>query len=474
MITHLTLVLNLLMVPGSQGLPTGDSGRVAEPGVCRLGMWTDPQPMSGVGTLLRSPSLAAAPGRRLVTGLNVPRADETPLEDAFFLGSDDPGDSLGRPAGNFQFVFPRVATESDGRVHLVWAEPSKPLLTGEDVAFPFLTTLWHASYSEGVWSDPVKLLQAGRIYWGHERSAMHLDHSVGTLTLIVDTFPAGGPGGSATVLVQVASNGDVTIRAVFDRGSPIYMGMSIDDPNIHLAYVDFHPSHRDTRVQVVSSVDNGATWTQPEVLNPDSRLKAGDTWTFVDAGGTVQLLWIENGGDLLFGPTVLHHASKRPDAADWSRSEPYALPGGLGHLEASMDPCGGLHLVGDVIGASSIPTLAYFVRREDGWVRAELPVGGVGSVEPALYADGEGIHLAWSEIHDGSLGQPAGVRVMVASRWVLERQVREHPRRQPRGPGKRARRLSPSRPRLRLTGWPDLFYLGRRPATPRGCPRTAP
>jgi len=376
--------------------------------------------MSPTGVLLRSPDLATASDRRFITGLNLPRFDSAALAHPFFLGSDDLAGSLGHPSGDFEFLFPQIAVDANDRVHLVWAEAAEPLVTADDPSFPVLTELWHATYSDGAWSFPVKVFEAGRLYWTRERSAMFLDPRDGVLNIIFDTFPRGdtdtdtGP----TVLVRVADRAPLTVDTIFQIAAPIYMGATGRGASIELAYVDWHRPSGGARVLVVSSSDFGKTWSEPVVLNSETQGKPTDTWAFLGVANDLHVLWIETAGDLLFGSSSLHHARRPSGSQRWEVDDAFPLPPGLGHSDAAMDRCGGLHLVADLVDDTGMPTVAYFEKGRFGWARAEVPVGGVGSTEPAIEADNSGLYLTWSEIRDGSGGEQAGVRVMLAGRPI--------------------------------------------------------
>jgi hypothetical protein len=130
------------------------------------------------------------------------------------------------------------------------------------------------------------------------------------------------------------------------------------------------------------------------------------------------VLWIETTADLFFGPSSLHHARRPSVSHRWEVEDAFPLPPGVANREAAMDRCGGLHLVVDLVDDTGMPTVAYFERGSDGWARAEVPVGGVGSTEAAIEGDDNGLYLAWNEIRDGSAGEAPGVRVMLARRPV--------------------------------------------------------
>lgn len=401
-ILSLAVVAILMSGPTPSLLPDAE--------VCRFGQWDDAEALSPVGTLLRSPDLGIFRDRPLIAGLNLPRTDSVQFGQPFFLGSTDPQESLGRPAGEFQFLNPRIVVEEANRLHMVWAEAQEPLSTGYDITFPVLTELWYAVYSDGQWSSPVQLFETGRLFWNREQSDLYFDPTGDVLSVLYDTFS--GP----TVLQRAERGPRISTDTVFGAGDPIYMDIVGRGAALYVVYLDWSRAHGGTRVQVVSSSDSGRTWSTPVVLDPDTQHRPSDSWVFLGSTGELHVLWIEVSEDSWSSTDSLHHSWRESGSTQWQMEETYPLPEGLAHVVVTMDRCGGFHLVGDRLTDQGTPRLAYVERRGDEWVEVEVPVAGTPSMEPALLAYDDGIYLAWSEV-DGATGMD-GIRVMVARRPI--------------------------------------------------------
>lgn len=380
---------------------------------CRVGRWEDPQALSPGGTLLRSPDLALLRNSPVITGLNLPRIDSAQFGRPFVLDAVDPRGSLGRPAGEFQFLNPRILVDAADRLYLMWAEAREPLSTGLDISFPVLTELWYAVRSDGEWASPVQLLEAEQLYWDRGRSDVYLDSVDGGLDILIDT---GGTGPGPTVLLSV-KNGAVSTDTVLRRGTPIYLDLTGNRAARHLAYLDWSQAHGGTRVQVVSSSDSGKTWSTPVVVDPETQRHPTAVWAFLGATGVLDVLWLEADDDSLIGAVVLRRAWREPGSTNWHMDEGYPLPEGLSHAVAAMDRCGGVHLVGDRLSDRGIPEMVYYERRDQDWVLVDVPVSGVASMEPALLADDAGVYLAWSEVASGATG-PEAIHVVAARRLI--------------------------------------------------------
>ncbi len=360
-----------LMTIGCVVIPSQLRGPRLEPDapVCVVEDWSPAATMSPVGVLLRSPDLAVRQGHPFVAGLNLQLRDSTPLVEPFFLGSGS-GEDIGRPAGDFQFLHPRIAFDSDDRMHLVWAEAEEPLRTGLDTAFPALVELWHATYHAGAWSRPLKLFDGARLYWSRERSGMFLEPESGVLNIVFDTFPIGGSGTGPTVLAKAREGSLLSLDTLALAGSPIYLGVTGRGASLEVAYVDWHRASDRTRVLSLSSHDAGTTWSDPEVVDQGTRGARADTWPLLDPVGDLHVLWIETEEDRLFGTSTLHHGWRAAGSSAWRFAEPFSLPAAVDNTKAVIDSCGGVHLVADVVDSAGLPR----GRRSHPWSPPRAPL----------------------------------------------------------------------------------------------------
>lgn len=401
--------------PGSAP-PTPDSQ------VCEVGAWENPVPLAPFGTLLRSPDLEIAGGRPIVAGQNSAQLDSATTGPLLVLVSVDPQEHMRPPRGPYRFIFPQLEVGAGDRVHLVWGESDDPASTAIDADSPVVTELWHATRSDGNWSEPTSVLRAPGISWSRGRAGLYLDPTDDVLNIVVDTYPRGPESGTGpTILIRVRDDAQVSLDTVFRAGTPIYMGLAGHAGAIHLAYADWHPEFGGTRVQVVSSQDLGRTWSERLVLNPRSVDYPSDTWVFADPSGNPHVVWLEMAGDPLFGSASLFHAWRLTGSREWTNGEPIPLPEGLNHRVAAMDQCGGLHLAGDALDGDGVPSLEYFQEHEGEWRSVAVPAPGIAALEPALEAGPGGLFLAWTEVYDGSSGGRSGFRVMASRRAIRER-----------------------------------------------------
>ncbi|MGQ0813052.1 MAG: sialidase family protein [Gemmatimonadota bacterium] len=118
------------------------------------------------------------------------------LDSSHLLIFSSEGRRFSAPRGSFLFVFPRPAVDTNGTLHLVWAEPTGAvdLSTIHDVRQLELTKLWHASMRNGVWTRPAVIYEGRRINWDPVASSALLVDSKNRLHIAFADDPSNGRG----------------------------------------------------------------------------------------------------------------------------------------------------------------------------------------------------------------------------------------------------------------------------------------
>jgi hypothetical protein len=259
--------------------------------------WKNPKPLAGIpaGQALSYPSLAFHGETLFVAGNIMPTevSGPEPVHPQPLLVIRAPGRSIGKPEGQFGFMFPRGVVAGDGRYHLFWGEPDSVPQSTNPARWPptGVRSVWHATYA-GSWSKPERLLNEFHVSWGYSGDVVAVDKS-GRIHIALAILRAHG----GYALAYLHSSGadwertDMPMRSAVS-GSILTWGRD----SLAIACVAFGPdtSREPAGVRVILSGDGGRTWSAP----PQPPLSGRDPNTPMlsrSADGVLHVTWNQLG-----------------------------------------------------------------------------------------------------------------------------------------------------------------------------------
>jgi len=331
---HLTNLLLLLAL----------IGRRTDSTTCTYGEWSAPRAVEGVpqGSMMRDPWLALNGDAGYVVGNDVVWLDDSPVRPHPFIATTLDGRNIGKPAGNFWFVYPRAVLDPRGTLHVVWAEPDSQPNAIRGIDWPpgqqKLASLWYATYrSDDGWSTPTIILQKrrGQLWWLGDFADVTLDSS-------------------GHVLVAVSSNGALVLLR---RGDASWHTDTVpadvvgytqvatgSERQIYIAYLG-SPGNGDTSavnsVMLVRSLDGGRTWLAPQVVYRGGTHAPQDVKLLRGRDEQLYLLWTMTLGSVLERGAIAL-ATSRDAGATWIVRG--TLGTGGAHLRATLDRCDAIHV----------------------------------------------------------------------------------------------------------------------------------
>lgn len=90
------------------------------------------------------------------------------------------------PKGDFFFAHPSAAIDSDGALHLVWAEPPAGLEIPRHLPMLRASSLWSARFNRGAWTPAERIHESSSLQWASSFRSLGVD-SVGTLSIFATT-----------------------------------------------------------------------------------------------------------------------------------------------------------------------------------------------------------------------------------------------------------------------------------------------
>lgn len=347
-------LLALFLVPG---IPVRGE-RPPTPDVCTYGDWSKPRFVEAVrwGGLLRAVEVVQRGGSQFVFANDVPTL-EIPTDRHPLVAVQLPDRKIGRPAGDFLFVYPRAAVGPDGVLHMVWAEPDDPPDSDKWGDWTH-TSVWYARHeAPRGWSDAVEVLRADRISWEMTGRAMAVDSA-----------------GRVHVIVQVG--GDLLGDALHVvRADSAWQRSRIDDTflypaltagpggRLYLAYINAGGTGNPNSVFLRSSADGGRSWSEPNRVYASGGRQAFRLDALRSADGRLHLIWQDNGQGF-------RHTSSADGGRTWSDLDDVAFRQGILAHDAVLDRCGTVHVVFETLAlnADGEPRMRLrYVRWQGGW-----------------------------------------------------------------------------------------------------------
>lgn len=375
---------------------------------CASAVWEPSVGLAGPGIVLRSPQLSVGHQGLVLAGNNLPDLGDTPLPQPLLLVFNGEGRDLGRPEGEFQFLIPRLVSDSAGVTHMIWAEAKNPVRSPREAPLPLVSDLWYAYLKDGQWSQPQHLYHAYDVTWYDGSGAVTVGANA-TLYLTFGAIPDSAAGGGKLMILSGGPSQSWRTRVVWD-GAPGYVSLTRLGSVLHLAAVAWDSVGGRNTLLVTRSTDNGVRWSKPVRMHPFGDELVMRTW-LLSHRDRLHMVWMLN-REIGAGPYAIRHAVSLDEGATWSDFTDLPVDGVV-NSAVTLDACGQVHVVSSIAGESGIPRLTH--HRFDGvaWVAGDLPTQSPVSSEPALATGANGeVVLTWVEFRDRSQGGPSLVTMM--------------------------------------------------------------
>jgi hypothetical protein len=290
-----------------------------------------------------------------VVGNAIDRFDGGRVPDAPFAAYVLGGERIGRPAGRFNFVFPKAITDARGRLQVFWAEPhSGPVTVRSDQWPPRpLIAIWTARYARASgWSSPRSLYEGEMFLWepgplAGQSTTAAVEQSPVTSAARAGAVVATMTGLPHQPLLWVRAHADTwSIDTIPNSalGSPVQPSIAVDGARTYLVFL----APAGGAVQDQNSVffqrseDDGRTWSSSALVSRSGPRPAMDVTILVASDHAIHLVWRQERTD---GRSVLDHTVSRDAGATWSPPDEFAHPEHRRNLRAAVDACGTVHLV---------------------------------------------------------------------------------------------------------------------------------
>jgi hypothetical protein len=252
-------------------------------------LWTLPVALEGMpaNSLMRWPILTTFRDTVYVASNIYPIAGTSVVEHPIYLARL-PGGVIAAPAGNFQFVYPKIVAAPNGDVHLVWAEFDSirhDALTWGD---GFQTALWHSVFRNGSWSPAEEILRSTALQWTQDDGHVAIDRA-GALHAVVWAVR-----GQQAGVVRVHRDASGWRAEPISGATRPPAAIEAIGDSLLIAFVgDSFQSADTTGVTVLRSSDHGVTWSKPVVVQ---RMGGRFAWhpQFVPTEKGTLLLWVES------------------------------------------------------------------------------------------------------------------------------------------------------------------------------------
>lgn len=300
--------------------------RAQSPQATTLNGWSAPVelPEMPSGRLHRWPTMAAVRDT-IFLAANLYPIDGGALGPRPVYLARIPGGRIPAPAGDFQFVYPKVAAGRNGDVHLMWAEPDPPQPDAIDWDDREKMTLWHSTWARGKWSPAKPVFRADMMQWREDVGSVAVDDA-GVAHAIL-----WASGAKVTSLVHLMGT-SAGWRSRHTPYSPL-----MPRPAIHASGDSIVIAFADDSVIVAASADAGKTWTSAIARRLGDRVATG--LDFIRSDGRLYLVWAE-GPTRKFGRDTLR-VMRVDDVRRPVRVADVPLPRGASTVAAAA-ACGGL------------------------------------------------------------------------------------------------------------------------------------
>jgi hypothetical protein len=349
---RLCQITALLVYAGACGPEPVNRETVKLSEACPPVQWTDPTSVSSdlaETAVARFPSVGVFGSKRFILGNDVRDVADSMVPAGPFVAWNESGESIGRPSGSFNFVFPRAFVANDGSLHMVWGEPAGGARDIHWQEWPprAIVRVWTAAYSAGGWGDPSLLYEGPELDW---EGASIADRSNGSDLLAVVAGPSwrsvarevmrfsfDGDRWSGTAIGVTGTVGGILSPAYAARGNRHY-----------LAFLGGGPQSGDVNsVWLQSSNDSGVTWEAPHLVSRSGAAGAYEVKALIGPRNDLRLVWLQavSGTAATSRPSIVRHRISSDHGANWSPPQDAGPPAWRAHLRAAVDQCARTHVL---------------------------------------------------------------------------------------------------------------------------------
>lgn len=308
---------------------------------CERRQWSPPAtlltPAASTRSVARSPTIVADATNLYVVGNNVPSNDQ-PVRAGETLTAWRVGyGSIGMPAPDLLFVWPKATLDATGRLHLLWAEPP----VHEQIIPPYqwlllrTSSIWTAAYEPAHgWSTPTRVY-AGPVHWMGVTSGAIAEGANGERLIAVPNERGG-------VLVLAHHDGRWTVTTISGSTEPAYVNVISLGERRLLAVVTADTTQTQDRNSIfLYSQDGEGPWRLVRQIQRSGTEAAMEIRLLKEGGGRVHLVWRQMIRQDYF---VIRHTESDDGGISWTEPRDL-LPGGIiQSVEAAVDHCGLLHV----------------------------------------------------------------------------------------------------------------------------------
>lgn len=353
------------------------------PAQCAAEGWSAPRSFFPPLTAARFGSVVVTRERIMIAGNRLGRFDNTTVGDSSLAILSSDTTTVGRPAGSFLFLSPRIAADKSGRLYLFWAEPdSAGPLNRRDVPMAMLRlrSLWYAVYtSQTGWTSARLLYTAShRLDWRVEAFADPVVSANGTVQLVV-------PGFSETLYIR-AANGEATAWPIAGFHSTMYAALQLSGhARLAVAYIagNFRDGRDETAIYLTTSADNGRHWSPSRIIFSSELRRPNQVKLLADpTGDTLYAVWtmLDQARFSVSGAAI----ATSSDGGDRWSSPAIAATQAVIRFEAARDGCGTVHVVFDHWGRGAMHGHLDYMCWHGGWAAPVHLSPTVDALDPKL------------------------------------------------------------------------------------------
>ncbi|HET9010380.1 MAG TPA: hypothetical protein VFN38_01130 [Gemmatimonadaceae bacterium] len=345
------------------------------------------------------------------SGATIFRADAPPRVEAPLLAvrlRRGTVEMIAPPAPGGRYLYPRVAQDARGGIHLLWGEPDTartlPAARGgaAESGSELTQALWAADYLSGAWSPPRRLGTVPGTMW----SAVSPSRPTGRSSVMTAVGYI-GPRGRGVVDIHHADRSRWTVQSVVTDGLTAYTSVAPAGGGLVVGYIavesggELRP--RNT-VFITDSLPGDSAWSRPIALGGPGDQAATMLALLPGRAGTVHAVWGQNLDGGLHAQAI-RHATLDLRGRVQSPPRDLRVSGVVQALHAEPDARGGAHVVFQGTGADDRPRAYYaYWSPTRGWSRPASLSGDAYSRAPAIAATtGDSVYITWAA-HIGMTG----------------------------------------------------------------------
>lgn len=374
---------------------------------CTYGAWSRPQSfISDSATRIDYAGVATGKNSSFVVGTidlafrrTLGTVEPRPRLPSFLRVVTLSGQSLGAPPGNFVFVYPRSAVDSQGNLHVVWGEPdsSSAVRSEETLGELPVTSLWHATWHQWRWSRPRSVYRRKGIQWG----LVQTSKLIATASDLALAFPVHGAATPGLVVLLTFTGGVWKTREIPNPTGAAYADVvALDRGGFAVAYVAAalpppgeHEGQQST--VFVTALDAAAVdWNEAVAVGSADQFPAFQPVLLKGESEELHVIWTQH-VERRNVTTGLWHARSGNGGRTWISEPRLPLEVQVSRTATVVDRCGTVHVAVDLHSSRANGPRVGYTRLEGGsWAPLTVLFPDRIGALPVMWSgvDG-GIHL---------------------------------------------------------------------------------